>query len=192
MKTPTALAAAITLFSAAPAALLAQGDDFPPSPPPAAPLRPAAFPPFQEVTLPNGVRLVVVENHEQPVLSVTLSLPAGSAYDPRGREGLAATAAQILTKGAGNRSAEEIAAAIEGVGGSIVSTADEDFLTVRADVLSPSAPLAFELVADAVVRPTFPNGELELLRTQSLTSLQLELSQPAALAQRFFARTMYG
>ncbi|HJU64407.1 MAG TPA: pitrilysin family protein, partial [Gemmatimonadaceae bacterium] len=177
---------------AAPAALVAQTGDYPKSPPPAAPVKPASFPPFQEATLTNGVRLVVVESHEQPVLSVTLSVPAGSAYDARGKEGQAAMVAQLLTKGAGSRSAEEFAAAIEGVGGTVVSIANDDFLTLRADVLSPNAALAFDLMADAIVRPTFPQTELELLRTQTLTALQLEQSQPAALAQRYFARTLYG
>jgi zinc protease len=192
MRHRFALIASVAAIATAPLALVAQTGDYPTSPPPAAPVRPAQFPPFQEATLANGVRLVVVESHEQPVLSVTLSLPAGSAYDARGKEGQAAMVAQLLTKGAGNRSAEEIAAAIEGVGGTLVSFVDDDFLTVRSDVLSPNAALAFELLADAVIRPTFPESELELLRTQTLTALQLEQSQPAALAQRYFARALYG
>jgi zinc protease len=73
----------------------------PTSPPPAAPVRPAALPPFQEAVLPNGLRLLVVESHEQPVVSMSLSFPAGGRYDPAGREGLADMVAGLLTKGAG-------------------------------------------------------------------------------------------
>jgi zinc protease len=165
---------------------------YPTTPPPAGPVTPARFPPFQEVVLANGIRLVLVENHSQPVLSLTLTMPAGGVYDPAGKEGLASIVAQLLTKGAGSRSAEEIAATIEGVGGTLNAGAGRDFLTIDADVLAPQAELAFELMADAVVRPTFPAAELELVQTQTLSALQLELSQPDALASRFFASHIYG
>lgn len=165
---------------------------FPTKPPAAEPVKPAEFPPFQEATLANGLRVVLVESHRQPVLSLSLSFPAGNALEPAGKEGLADLVAGLLTKGAGTRSADEIAEAIEGVGGSIGAAAGPDFLTVRADVLSSNAPLAFEILGDAVVRPTFPDREVELLRTQTLSALQLELSQPASLASRFFARELYG
>jgi zinc protease len=101
-------AAALALL--APAALAAQTRPYPTEPPPPAPLTPAQFPPFQQATLPNGLRLVVVESHDQPVLSLSLSMPAGSAHDPAGREGLAAMVAGLLDKGAGQRTAEQIAA----------------------------------------------------------------------------------
>ncbi|HET7583465.1 MAG TPA: pitrilysin family protein [Gemmatimonadaceae bacterium] len=175
---------------AAPASSAAQG--FPPTPPPPGPIQPAKFPPYQEATLPNGMRLVLVASHEHPVVSVSLSLPAGSKYEPAGKEGLATMTAALLTKGAGNRSAEDFARTIEGVGGQINAAAGSDFITVFADVLAPDAPLAFDMLADAVVRPTFPDKEVELQRTQQLSALQLQLSQPAALASRFFEQGLYG
>lgn len=169
----------------------AQGG-YPTRPPAPGPVKPAPFPPFQERVLPNGVRMVLVESRKQPVLSLSLSFPAGDVHDPAGKEGVAGMTAALLTKGAGTRSAEEIAATIEGVGGSIAAGSGPDFLTLRADVLSANAPLAFELLADAAIRPTFPEKEVSLLQTQTLSGLQLELSQPASLAQRFFARELYG
>ena len=189
MKTLRLLALALLpALSLAPAAT-AQA---PTTPPPPAPVRPAKLPPFQESVLPNGVRLLLVESHEQPVVSMSLSFPAGHRYDPVGKEGLADMVAGLLTKGAGTRGAEQVAAAIEGVGGSIGAAAGPDFLTVRADALTPNAALAFGLMADAVMRPTFAASEVSLLRTQTLSGLQLELSQPASLASRYFAREVYG
>ncbi|MEO8295239.1 MAG: pitrilysin family protein [Gemmatimonadota bacterium] len=179
----------IAVLVAAPSVALAQ---YPATPPPAEPLSPARFPPFQQTVLANGLKLVVVENHSQPVLSISLTLPAGSVTDPTGKEGLANMAAQLLTKGAGERSAEQISAAIEGVGGTLAADAGSDFLTINADVLSPQAQLAFDLLADVAVRPNFPAAELELIKTQTLSALQLELSQPVALASRFFLSQVYG
>ena len=183
-------AAALALaLSAAPALLHAQ---YPTQPPPAGPIEPAVFPPFQEARLPNGLQLVVVENHEQPIVSISLSLPAGDAYDAAGKEGLADMVAGLLTKGAGTRTADQIAETIEGVGGSLSASAGRDFLTVDAGVLTPDAPLAFSMLADVVMRPTFPAAEVELARTQALSGLELQLSQPASIASRVFAERLYG
>lgn len=180
-----------TILLSAPGAPLA-AQEYPTSPPPAGPIRPNVFPPFQEERLPNGLTLLLVENHRQPVVSISLAIPAGTVFDPTGKEGTAALVAGLLTKGAGGRSAEQIAEAIERVGGSIGAGAENETLTLRADVLAPDATLAFELLGAAVTAPDFPADELELLRTQTLSSLQLELSQPASIAQRQFNRVLYG
>jgi zinc protease len=166
--------------------------DFPKAPPPPAAIEPARFPPFQEADLSNGVELVVVERKDLPVLSISFSVPAGSYYDPADKSGLADMVAGLLTKGAGDRTANQIAEAIESVGGSISANAGPDFLTVRADALSPNAELAFGLVGDVIARPKFPAEEMELLRKQTLSGLQLERSDPGALASRFFAYGLYG
>jgi zinc protease len=178
------------------AALLAlptiAGAQQPTKAPASLPVKPAAIPPFQETTLRNGLRVLLVESHRQPVVSLALMMPAGDSYDPAGKEGVATMTANVLTKGAGSRTAEQVAAAIEGVGGSIGAQASLDFLNVRANVLAENAPLAFELVGDAVARPAFATKEVELTRTQALSALQLEQSSPAALAQRHFAAQLWG
>jgi len=172
--------------------VLSAQQPFPTRPPTAAPLRPAQFPPFQEAALPNGMTLLLVENHEQPSLSVTLSFRAGTAYDPAGKEGLSAIVAELLTKGTPTRSAEQIAATIEGVGGTLGAGGGEDFFTVSTDVLSDHADLAFELLGDVTRRATFPAEELELARTRYLSSLEVELSQPENVATRVFAKELFG
>src|SRR5213594_1420563 len=125
---------AVLFLTAQPLNRLAAQESFPTRPPAPARLRPVQFPPFQDVALPNGMTLLLIENHEQPSLSASLSFRAGSASDPAGKEGLSAMVAELLTKGTPNRSADQIAAAIEGVGGSLSANASDDFLTVSTDV----------------------------------------------------------
>lgn len=170
----------------------ASAQEFPKTPPAPAPVRPAPFPPFQEATLPNGMRLLVVESRKEPVVSVSLSFAAGSVLDPAGKEGLANMVAGLLTKGAGKRTADQFAETIESTGGSLSAGAGADFLTISANVMTPSLPLAFGLMADAVMRPTFPATEVELLRTQTLSGLQVQLSQPGALADMALQKALYG
>jgi len=150
-----------------------------------------SLPPAQERLLANGLRIVVLEQHRQPVISVRLALPAGSAFDPEGKEGLADMYAGLLTRGAGQRTAAEVAARIEGVGGSLGASAGPDYLTIQADVVSGHAAVAFELIADAVLRPSFTAAEFEALRQQSIGALQAGFEDPASLAARTFLLASY-
>lgn len=172
--------------------LLSAQDSIPSRPPAAERLRPVRFPPFQQVAMPNGMTLLLVENHEQPTLSLSLSFRAGGVYDPPGKEGVASLVSELLTKGTPTRSAEQIAETIEGVGGSIGASAGDDFLTVSTDGLSDHADLAFSLLGDVTRQATFPAEELELARTRFLSALDVELSQPSSVADRAFAKEIFG
>src|SRR5690606_9767432 len=91
-------------LGAAPAA--AQQKEPPPAP---APLRPVEFPAFHERTLKNGARVIIVENHEQPVVSVNLRLRSGAKHDPAGKAGVASSTASLLDKGTATPSAAGVA-----------------------------------------------------------------------------------
>ncbi|HVH11392.1 MAG TPA: pitrilysin family protein [Gemmatimonadales bacterium] len=181
-------AGALALLSLA-GGLAAQA--FPTTPPKPGRLAPVRFPPFKETTLPNGVALVVIERHDEPVVSVSLSFRAGALYDPPGKEGLAELAAELLSKGTATRTAEQIAASIEGVGGHLSASAGADVLTISADALSDQAELVFTLLGDVTLHSSFPASELELARTRALSALALQLSQPGIVAERAFAREIY-
>jgi zinc protease len=180
------VAAALALF-AAPA--MAQ---YPTEPPPPAPLNPLRFPPFQEARLANGLQLVLVEDHKLPVVSIQLSIPTGAVHDPQGQRGLADMTAELLTKGTAARTADQLSAEIEGAGGSLSAGAGQDFFTVSSTVLADRAELAFTLMGDVLLNATFPEDELELARRRYLSALQVERSQPGSLADRYFARAIYG
>lgn len=180
----TARHLATTLLLAAPMSLAAQQPVV--EPPAAAPVTARTQPRAQEALLPNGMRLILLEHHRQPVVSIALTVPAGSVFDPEGREGTADLLAALLTRGGGTRNAEQVAQAIEGVGGSLSAVADPDQLTLQADVVSDQAPLALELMADALLRPALDSAEVEAQRIRSANSLAGGLGSPGTIAARVF------
>ena len=163
----------------------------PADPPAPRAIRPGTFPAQQEVLLPNGLKLVVMTLPRQPVISVTLSVPAGSAFDPEGKEGTADLLAGLLTRGGGTRSAPTVASAIEQVGGSFSATAGPDALVLQVDVVSDQSALAFSLLSDAAMQPALPDDALEVLRTQSAGSLLTGLNDPVSLGGRVFLLDSY-
>ncbi len=170
----------------------ASAQSYPSQPPAPAPIKPASLPPFQEATLSNGVRVVLVESHRNPTVAFRLVVAAGDAYDPANKTGTATMLASLLTKGAGKRSAEQIAKEIESAGGGIAAGSDDDFLSVSGSVLSNAAPLAFEILGDVIARPTLDSKEIELARTQALSGLQISASDPSYLANKYFRAALYG
>jgi len=164
----------------------------PPTPPAPQPMRELRFPPFEQRTLPNGLRLVAIERHGQPEVSLRLMLPAGKLYEPAAKAGLARATADLLTQGTASRSAQQIAAAIDGVGGTLDAGSGADFAYVSVSVTSDQLDLALELLADVVLHPSFPAAEIERWRSKSLSSLEVQRANPGYLAEIAFQRLVFG
>jgi predicted Zn-dependent peptidase len=161
-------------------------------PPAPLPLKPVSFPAFTERKLANGAQVIIVEDQKAPVVSLSLRLRSGNAADPAGKVGTAGFTAALLDKGTKTRSALEIAEAIDFVGGSLSAGAGDDWTNINATVLTEFLDTALVLMSDVVLNPTFPESELELYRQQMLSALQVELSQPEAIASRVFLKEIYG
>jgi zinc protease len=182
-------------FAAMALALTAVEDataQFPPEPPLPGQIRPLQIPPFDKVTEANGLEMVLVENHELPIVSISLTMPAGSSYDPVGKEGLAGLTSEVLLRGTESRTAEEIAAEIEGVGASLNSGAGPDFFTLSTTVLKEHVELAFTLISDVLLNATFPQEEVDLALRRMFSSLQAQEGQPDFLVNKFFRAAVYG
>lgn len=160
-------------------------------PPPAAP-RSVTVPKPVERTLPNGLRVVIVERSNMPLVSAALMIRNGGEVDPAQLAGLADMTASLLTKGTQTRTAPQIAEAIEALGGSIESGARWDASTASVGVMSSRINNAMEILADVVRRPTFKEEEVERLRAQYLDDLTVALGQPGSIARYVASRVVFG
>ena len=107
-------------------------------PPRPLPARDVSFPPYQIRTLPNGLQVVAVSHHEQPAVSLRLIVRAGGAQDPADKPGVAYLAAALLDQGTTTKSAEQIASAIDSIGGAIGAGAGSDLTFINAAVMKDS------------------------------------------------------
>ena len=181
---------ALTLVSALPLLVIAQTPQA--TPPPPAPPRSGTFPKPVEQTLQNGLRVIVVERHESPLIAVQLLVKNGGEVDPPEMAGLADMTANLLTKGTQTRDATEIAQQIESLGGSLDSGARWDSSIANVGVMSSKISQAMEILADVVRRPTFKSEEVERLRQQYLDNVTLALSEPGSIARFVAARVVFG
>ncbi|HET6979927.1 MAG TPA: pitrilysin family protein [Pyrinomonadaceae bacterium] len=162
------------------------------TPPPPAQPRSVAFPKPVEETLPNGLRVIVIERRESPLISAQLLIKNGGEVDPPELPGLADMTAGLLTKGTQTRDATKIAQEIESLGGSLDSGARWDSSYANVSVMSSKISQAMDILADVVRRPTFKSEEVERLRQQSLDSVTLEMGEPSSIARFVAARVVFG
>lgn len=180
----------LSLFLLLPVFAVAQTPQATP-PPPATP-RAGTFPKPVEQTLPNGLRVIVIERHETPLIAAQLLIKNGGEVDPTELAGLADMTANLLTKGTQTRDATQIAQQIETLGGSLDSGARWDASFANVGVMSSKIPQAMEILADVVRRPTFKSEEVERLRQQYLDNITLGLGDPGTIARFVAARVVFG
>jgi zinc protease len=162
--------------------------DWPPSVPPPKPL---VLPLPKVSVLENGLRVITVERHSLPIVTAQLVVTAGAEADPPGRPGTAQFVASMLDEGTADRTAQQIAAAIDQVGGTMDTGADWDDSFAAVSVLTDYTDLAFDLLADITLRPAFAPAEIERIRKQTLSALEVLLGDPSYLADAVLRRLIF-
>jgi zinc protease len=162
------------------------------TPPPPQPPKEVRFPAFGEKTLPNGLRVVVIEQHKTPAVGLELLVQGGRAHEATAKAGLAQAVADLLHEGTATRSAQQIAEAIDAVGGDLATFAGWDSAYAFTQVTSDQVDLGLGLLSDVILHPSFPAEEVERWRGKTLNSLQVQQADASYLSSAVFARAVFG
>jgi zinc protease len=146
----------------------------------------------KETRLENGLRVIVAERPELPLLAAQVLVRNGAEVDPDNFAGTASLTGELLTKGTETMSAPEIARAIESLGGSIDSGAGWDASAASMVVMSDKADEALKILADVMRHPAFKKEEIDRLKSQRLDGLRVAMQQPGSLARFVTSRVVYG
>lgn len=169
-------------------ALLPRGS----APKPAVSIKIAPEKPIQKYELPNGLRLLVKEDHRLPFIEFRVVLRGGVLAETTENNGITNLMAKMLLQGTTSRTAEEIATEIESVGGSLDTFAGNNSFGVTAEVLHEDFKLGLELVADVLLHPLFPPDALERERAIQLAAIAAQRDDLLHSATLLLRRTMFG
>jgi zinc protease len=159
-------------------------------PTPAEP-RPYDFPSVESHRLGNGLNVLVVNMPGRPLLSATVVVPVGAADEPPEDAGAAVLAARALTEGTERYDAVQLTEATERLGASLHADSGWDATSVSVEVPSTRLSEALELLAEVLLRPTFPASEVERLRDERLNDLLQAQADPRRRADETFIGTIY-
>ncbi len=150
------------------------------------------LPHYEGRTLDNGLEVFIMETHEVPLVTIRLLIPAGSARDAQGKEGIANLTARLLMKGAAGLGADEISEAVEGVGGRLDAYASRDYTLVTGDFISRDFIKALDLLGKVVMKPDFPDDELGLEKGIITAEIKRVKENPSSMATKEFLRALIG
>lgn len=157
------------------------------------PLPEIHVPKIDRITLDNGLQLLMLQDHELPVVRGFLYVRTGALYDPPDKLGLAAMTGKLLREGGTlKRPPERFEAELAAVGADIESEITREFGAIGFKCLKEDLPKVLELLFEMLREPAFDAKKLELVRLQMLEQLRRQNDDPGKIAVREFPKLLYG
>jgi zinc protease len=150
------------------------------------------LPKLQRATLSNGLKVILAERHEVPLVNFTLAADAGFASDASTAPGTANLAMQVLTDGTRTRNALQISDELEVLGATLRGSSNLDLSFVSLSALTSKLDLSLDLFADVVLNPSYPEAEVKREQKLVLAGIEREQNTPATLALRVLPALLYG
>ncbi|MEW6126291.1 MAG: pitrilysin family protein [Acidobacteriota bacterium] len=150
------------------------------------------LPTYKKVKLPNGMTLLLMEQHEVPVISFNFIVKAGSTADPAGKEGLASVTAELLRKGTKTRTADQVSSELDFIGGELAANVNYDATTGSAEFIKKDMKTGFDILADTLLNPTFPQAEVTKLIKQRVDGIKAAKDRAQGVIGIYFAGYLYG
>ncbi|MER3329856.1 MAG: pitrilysin family protein, partial [Candidatus Kapaibacterium sp.] len=148
------------------------------------------FPSYKEATLDNGLRVFVIEDHEQPMLSFDILMPGGDALEAK--KDAAGFAAAMIMKGTKTKSALDISKILDGLGADLSVSNSTEFTSVSGSSLIKHKDVLFNTFIDVMTNPIFPKDELEKFKVQAKAGIKSEKSNPGSLASNMAKKALFG
>jgi zinc protease len=152
----------------------------------------AKLPRLQRTTLSNGLKVIVAERHELPLVNLSLLIGAGFDADHFVQPGTAQLTASLLTGGTGTYSALQISDSVERLGATLSAAARVDTTMIEMSALRGNLDPSLDLLADVVLHPTFPQQDFDRQQKLQLSRIAQEQSIPLYDAIRELPPLLFG
>ncbi len=150
------------------------------------------LPDVTKKTLKNGLTIYYLPSDELPVVSVQLSMPGAGLYCPLDKAGLVDFMSGLVDMGTETRNAQDIAGAMDFIGGTLWTNSGYNACGVGINVLKRDLETGLEIMSDVVMNATFPQEEIERQRQQWMSGLMMEKDEPGQIADKAWTRFVYG
>jgi zinc protease len=150
------------------------------------------LPKFQWATLSNGLKVVLAERHEVPLVNFTLAADAGYASDSLTSPGTANLSMKVLVDGTRARNALQISDDLEMLGANLRGYSNLDLSFISISALSTKLDPSLDLFADVVLHPSFPEEEVRREQKLAIAGIEREQNTPATIGLRVLPALLYG
>ena len=151
----------------------------------------ASFPDYRTETMPNGLKVFVIEDDRKPTVTFRLVIRSGSIADGD-KQGSASFVASLLNRGTEHRDAATFAVETDSIGVKVEASSGSDAISVAASGLTKYTDQILDLFSDAVLHPVFAPDQFARLQRQTLSGLEAEKQQPSSLAGKLAGKVVFG
>jgi len=148
--------------------------------------------PVQKFDLPNGIRLLIKENHRLPFVEFRALFKGGVLAEDETNNGATMLMSRMLLQGTATRSAAQIVTEMESLGGNIDTYSANNSFGLNAEVLSADFGTGLEVLADVLLNPTFPAEAFERERQIQLGNIRAQRDELLHSASRSMRRELFG
>ena len=146
---------------------------------------------IEEVTTPAGIKAWLVEDHSNPIVSLSVSFTGGASLDPEGKAGLSDFVSDLLDEGAGDLDSQTFQGKLADLSIQMSFNTGRDEFDVHLKTLTDNRETAFSLLGLALTKPRFDPDAIERIRGQVLSNLSDELGNPNTIANRALAAALF-
>src|SRR5690349_9269065 len=146
------------------------------------------LPQYTRETLPNGAVVYLVPKPGLPLVTFRVLTKGGKESEPAELPGIASVTAGLLRRGAGQRTADQFNEELDSLGGVFGGGQDRQSIDVTAEFLKKDFDRGLDLVADAVLRPSFPEAEVRKALARTADGLKAMKDNPGMAIQNFYER----
>lgn len=151
------------------------------------------IPDVDKVTLKNGLRIYILEDHALPLFNARLRINCGSYLEPADKIGLADICGVVMrTGGTSKYTGDEIDEILEGVGGSVETSIGRTSGSASVNVLSEYSELGIEVLSDILRNPVFDEDKIELAKVEQRSAISRRNDDPFGIARREYMKIIYG
>jgi zinc protease len=150
------------------------------------------LPPYKKVQLKNGLTLLLMEQHEVPLVSFNALVRGGGVADTPGKEGVASVTAGLLRKGTKARTANQLSEELDFIGGQLGAGAGTDTSNVSAEFVKKDLAKGLDLLSDVMLNPIFPPDEVSKLLKQRLDGIKSAKDRAQGVIAQYYNSYLYG
>jgi predicted Zn-dependent peptidase len=150
------------------------------------------LPPFSRFRLDNGMTVLLMEQHEVPIVSFNFIMKAGSVGDPAGKEGVSSLTADLLRRGTRSRTSDRVSSELDFIGGQFDMAASTDFTAGSAEFLQKDLQKGMDIVSDVLLNPIFPEDELSKAVQRNIDGIKSAKDRASNVIGLYFNAYLYG
>ncbi|MBU2882751.1 insulinase family protein [Psychrosphaera sp. B3R10] len=149
------------------------------------------LPDVWNATLDNGIQVLGIEHNELPLVSFSIRIMGGHAFDTKGKVGTANLVTSMMMEGTANKTPQQLEKALGELGADIQFTTSDEYLTLTGNTLAANFTEVMSLAQEILLQPRWDEAEWDRIKKETIAQIQQSKGSPGAISNNVYNKLMY-